>query len=261
MEVTPKKYLGQHFLKDLNIAQQIADSLRVESPTEVLEVGPGMGVLTQFLMQNPNINLRVIEIDKESVDYLLVHFPKLQNNIISGDFLKLNLSELYSGPFCVIGNFPYNISSQIFFKVLDYKNQIPCCSGMIQKEVAERIAAKPGCKAYGILSVLLQAYYDIEYLFTVHENVFAPPPKVKSAVIRLTRNNVKNLNCDEVLFKLIVKTAFNQRRKMMRNSLQPIVGKDSKVLENPIFTKRPEQLSVNEFVELTNLVKEAIGQA
>lgn len=261
MEVTPKKYLGQHFLKDLNIAQQIADSLRVESPTEVLEVGPGMGVLTQFLMQNPNINLRVIEIDKESVDYLLVHFPKLQNNIISGDFLKLNLSELYSGPFCVIGNFPYNISSQIFFKVLDYKDQIPCCSGMIQKEVAERIAAKPGCKAYGILSVLLQAYYDIEYLFTVHENVFAPPPKVKSAVIRLTRNNVKNLNCDEVLFKLIVKTAFNQRRKMMRNSLQPIVGKDSKVLENPIFTKRPEQLSVNEFVELTNLVKEAIGQA
>ncbi len=260
MEVTPKKYLGQHFLKDLNIAQQIADSLQVQSPTDVLEVGPGMGVLTQFLMQNANINLRVIEIDRESVDYLLVHFPQLQNRIISGDFLKLNLSELYSGQFCVIGNFPYNISSQIFFKVLDYKDQVPCCAGMIQKEVAERIAAKPGCKAYGILSVLLQAYYNIEYLFTVHENVFAPPPKVKSAVIRLTRNNVKNLNCDEVLFKQIVKTAFNQRRKMMRNSLQPMVGKDSKVLENPIFTKRPEQLSVNEFVELTNLVKDAISQ-
>lgn len=260
MEVTPKKYLGQHFLKDLNIAQQIADSLQVQCPTDVLEVGPGMGVLTQFLMQNANINLRVIEIDRESVDYLLVHFPQLQNRIISGDFLKLNLSELYSGQFCVIGNFPYNISSQIFFKVLDYKDQVPCCAGMIQKEVAERIAAKPGCKAYGILSVLLQAYYNIEYLFTVHENVFAPPPKVKSAVIRLTRNNVKNLNCDEVLFKQIVKTAFNQRRKMMRNSLQPMVGKDSKVLENPIFTKRPEQLSVNEFVELTNLVKDAISQ-
>jgi len=260
MEVTPKKYLGQHFLKDLNIAQRIAESLQISGPTQVLEVGPGMGVLTQFLLQNKDIDLKVIEIDKESVDYLLVHFPQLQNRIISGDFLRLNLSELYPGNFCVIGNFPYNISSQIFFKVLDHKDQIPCCAGMIQKEVAERIAAKPGCKAYGILSVLLQAYYNIEYLFTVHENVFAPPPKVKSAVIRLSRNDVKYLNCDEVLFKQIVKTAFNQRRKMMRNSLQPIVGKDCKVLEEPIFTKRPEQLSVNEFVEITNLIKETIDK-
>jgi len=260
MEVTPKKYLGQHFLKDLNIAQRIAESLQISGPTQVLEVGPGMGVLTQFLLQNKDIDLKVIEIDKESVDYLLVHFPQLQNRIISGDFLRLNLSELYPGNFCVIGNFPYNISSQIFFKVLDHKDQIPCCAGMIQKEVAERIAAKPGCKAYGILSVLLQAYYNIEYLFTVHENVFAPPPKVKSAVIRLSRNDVKYLNCDEVLFKQIVKTAFNQRRKMMRNSLQPIVGKDCKVLEESIFTKRPEQLSVNEFVEITNLIKETIDK-
>ncbi len=260
MEVTPKKYLGQHFLKDLNIAQQIADSLCITSPTEVLEVGPGMGVLTQFLLQNQNVNLKVIEIDNESVDYLLVHFPQLQNKIIAGDFLKLNLSELYSGPFCVIGNFPYNISSQIFFKVLDHKDQIPCCSGMIQKEVAERIAAKPGCKAYGILSVLLQAYYDIEYLFTVHEHVFAPPPKVKSAVIRLTRNKVEKLNCDEILFKQVVKSAFNQRRKMMRNSLQIIIGKDNPALELPIFTRRPEQLSVDEFVELTNIVSNAMNK-
>lgn len=257
MEVTPKKHLGQHFLKDLNIAQQIADSLEISSPTDVLEVGPGMGVLTQFLMKNPNINLRVIEIDRESVDYLLVNFPSLQNNIISGDFLKLNLTELYKGPFFVIGNFPYNISSQIFFKVLDYKDQVPCCAGMIQKEVAERLAAKPGCKAYGILSVLLQSYYDIEYLFTVHEHVFAPPPKVKSAVIRLKRNNVKQLDCDEILFKQIVKAAFNQRRKMMRNSLQVFIGKENPVFELPIFTKRPEQLSVSEFVELTNIVSKA----
>lgn len=258
MEVTPKKYLGQHFLKDLNIAQQIAESLQITSPTNVLEVGPGMGVLTQFLLKNPNINLQVIEIDKESVDYLLVHFPALSNRIISGDFLKLDLAKLFNDSFCLIGNYPYNISSQIFFKVLENKDQIPCCSGMIQKEVAERIAAKPGCKAYGILSVLLQAYYDIEYLFTVHEHVFAPPPKVKSAVVRLTRNSVKHLNCDEILFKQVVKTAFNQRRKMMRNSLQVIIGKDNPALELPAFTRRPEQLSVEEFVDLTNVIANAI---
>ena len=258
MVVTPKKYLGQHFLTDLNIAQQIADSLRLEKKMDVLEIGPGMGVLTQFLMKNDLVNLKVIEIDSESVDYLKQNFPNLNENIIFGDFLKLDVSNIFEGNFCVIGNYPYNISSQIFFKVLDYRDRIPCCSGMIQKEVAERIASKPGCKAYGILSVLLQAYYDIEYLFTVNENVFNPPPKVKSAVIRLQRNNVKTLPCDEVLFKTIVKTTFNQRRKMLRNSLQPILGKDCLLLNDSFMTKRPEQLSVSDFVELTNLVYQNI---
>lgn len=260
MEVRPKKFLGQHFLKDLNIAQQIADSLQIKEPTSVLEIGPGMGVLTQFLLKNELIDLKVIEIDEESVDYLKVNFPLLDGRIIQGDFLKLDLNQLYSGNFCVIGNYPYNISSQIFFKVLDNKDRIPCCSGMIQKEVAERIAAKPGTKIYGILSVLLQAYYDIEYLFTVHEYVFNPPPKVKSAVIRLTRNKTEKLNCNESLFKTVVKTSFNQRRKMMRNSLQCLVGKNNPVLGEAIFTKRPEQLSVNDFVELTNLVEKCSQQ-
>lgn len=254
MEVTPKKFLGQHFLKDLNIAQQIADSLQITEPTKVLEIGPGMGVLTQFLLKNPLIDLKVIEIDKESVEYLNINFPALKNRIIDGDFLKLDLKNLYDGNFCVIGNYPYNISSQIFFKVLEHRDMIPCCSGMIQKEVAERIASKPGTKAYGILSVLLQAYYDIEYLFTVHEFVFDPPPKVKSAVIRLKRNTTSKIDCDEVLFKNVVKTSFNQRRKMLRNSLQSLVGKGNEILENPVFTKRPEQLSVKEFIELTNII-------
>lgn len=254
-QVRAKKHLGQHFLKDQGIAQQIADSLNVGTVVPVLEIGPGMGVLTQYLLKNPLYKVTAIELDHESVDYLHEWYPEL--NVIEGDFLKLNLSELYpEGEFCVIGNYPYNISSQIFFKVLEHKDRIPVCSGMIQKEVAERLAAKPGCKAYGILSVLMQAYYDIEYLFTVHEYVFDPPPKVKSAVVRFTRNSRSHLPCNEALFKTVVKTAFNQRRKQMRNSLQSLVGKGHPLLGDPIFTKRPEQLSVEEFVLLTNMIEQ-----
>ena len=264
--VRAKKQLGQHFLKDLTIAQQIADTLQVAVPADeakiqVLEIGPGMGVLTQFLIQNPHYNTTAIEIDRESVVYLKERFRDNMDSLrlIEGDFLKLNLNELYpDGEFCVIGNYPYNISSQIFFKVLEYKDRIPVCSGMIQKEVAERLAAKPGCKAYGILSVLMQAYYDIEYLFTVHEFVFDPPPKVKSAVIRFTRNTRKQIDCDEKLFKQVVKTAFNQRRKQMRNSLMALIGKGNPLLEEPVFTKRPEQLSVDEFAELTNKIAQSL---
>lgn len=260
MYVRPKKALGQHFLRDLDVAQRIADSIVTENNTAnfVLEVGPGTGVLTQFLLQNEKINLTAIELDKESVSYLKINYPTL--NLIQGDFLKINLQSIFGdNQFCVIGNYPYNISSQIFFKVLEYRNQIPLCSGMIQKEVAERIASKQGKKQYGILSVLLQAYYDIEYLFTVDENVFNPPPKVKSAVVRLTRNNREKLNCDEQLFKEVVKTSFNQRRKQMRNSLQNIVGKDNPLINDPVFTKRPEQLSVEEFEKLTNLISNSLN--
>ena len=250
-QVRAKKFLGQHFLKDLSVAQRIADTI---AEGRVLEIGPGMGVLTQYLLKNPNLQTTAIEIDRESVAYLKEWYPEL--HLIEGDFLKLDLSVIYpDGEFCVIGNYPYNISSQIFFKVLDHKDRIPICSGMIQKEVAERIASKPGKKAYGILSVLLQAYYDIEYLFTVDEYVFNPPPKVKSAVIRMTRNNRQGLGCDESLFKNVVKTAFNQRRKQMRNSLMGLVGKDNPILNDPIFTKRPEQLSVDEFISLTQLIQ------
>lgn len=254
-QVHAKKFLGQHFLTDLSVAQKIAETI---TTGRTIEIGPGMGVLTQYLLQNPNIQLTAIELDRESVAYLREWYPEL--NLVEGDFLKINLDELIpEGEFNVIGNYPYNISSQIFFKVLEYKDRIPVCSGMIQKEVAERIASKPGKKAYGILSVLLQAYYDIEYLFTVDENVFNPPPKVKSAVIRLTRNRRRRLECDEQLFKTVVKTAFNQRRKQMRNSLQQLVGKGNPILEENIFTKRPEQLSVNEFVELTNIIESHVG--
>ena len=250
-QVRAKKFLGQHFLKDLSVAQRIAETI---SEGRVLEIGPGMGVLTQYLLKNPNLQTTAIEIDRESVAYLKEWYPEL--HLIEGDFLKLDLNIIYpEGEFCVIGNYPYNISSQIFFKVLDHKDRIPVCSGMIQKEVAERIASKPGKKAYGILSVLLQAYYDIEYLFTVDEHVFNPPPKVKSAVIRMTRNNRQGLGCDEALFKNVVKTAFNQRRKQMRNSLMGLVGKDNPLLNDPIFTKRPEQLSVEEFISLTQLIQ------
>ncbi|MBQ8832641.1 MAG: 16S rRNA (adenine(1518)-N(6)/adenine(1519)-N(6))-dimethyltransferase RsmA [Paludibacteraceae bacterium] len=250
-QVRAKKFLGQHFLKDLSVAQRIAETI---SAGRVLEIGPGMGVLTQYLLKNPNLQTTAIEIDRESVAYLKEWYSEL--HLIEGDFLKLDLNIIYpDGEFCVIGNYPYNISSQIFFKVLDNKDRIPICSGMIQKEVAERIASKPGKKAYGILSVLLQAYYDIEYLFTVDEHVFNPPPKVKSAVIRMKRNNRQGLGCDEALFKNIVKTAFNQRRKQMRNSLMQLVGKDNPILNEPIFTKRPEQLSVEEFIELTQLIQ------
>lgn len=249
-QVRPKKFLGQHFLTDLSVAQRIAETI---TAGRVLEIGPGMGVLTQYLLKNKDIDLTAIELDRESVAYLREWYPEL--HLIEGDFLKLDLAELYpEGEFCVIGNYPYNISSQIFFKVLEYKDRIPVCSGMIQKEVAERIASKPGKKAYGILSVLLQAYYDIEYLFTVNENVFAPPPKVKSAVVRLTRNRRRELGCDEQLFRQVVKTAFNQRRKQMRNSLMQMVGKDNPLLSEPIFTMRPEQLSVEEFIQLTNMI-------
>lgn len=257
MIVTPKKFLGQHFLKDLNIAQNIAESLDVTGPMNVLEIGPGMGVLTQFLLKESQINLKVVELDRESVDYLNENFPALKGRILAEDFLKLDLTHLFEGePFNVIGNYPYNISSQIFFKVLEYRDRVPICSGMIQKEVAERIASKPNCKAYGILSVLLQAFYDIEYLFTVHEHVFDPPPKVKSAVIRMRRNGVKKLDCDEVLFIRVVKTAFNQRRKMLRNSIAALVPKDCELMHDDIVTKRPEQLSVQDFIQLTNRVQE-----
>ena len=254
-QVRAKKALGQHFLRDLGVAQQIADSLVFSSDRmRVLEVGPGTGVLTQFLLRNPHIELTAVELDRESVDYLTVNFPEL--HLIQGDFLRLDLNVLYpQGEFCIIGNYPYNISSQIFFKVLDYKDRISCCSGMIQKEVAERLAARPGSKAYGILSVLMQAWYNIEYLFTVHEHVFDPPPKVKSAVVRFTRNKRTKLPCNETLFRQVVKTAFNQRRKQMRNSLMPLLGKGNPLLETELFKKRPEQLSVEEFTSLTNLIE------
>lgn len=257
-QVKPKKFLGQHFLKDLKIAQAIADTVDVFPQLPVLEVGPGMGVLTQFLVKKDRL-IKVVEVDYESVAYLRNEYPSLEDHIIEDDFLKMNLSRLFDGqPFVLTGNYPYNISSQIFFKMLDNKELIPCCTGMIQKEVAERMAAAPGSKTYGILSILVQAWYRVEYLFTVSEHVFNPPPKVKSAVIRMTRNEVKELGCDEKLFKQIVKTTFNQRRKMLRNSIKPILGADSPMLEEELFTKRPEQLSIQQFIELTNRVEEAL---
>jgi 16S rRNA (adenine1518-N6/adenine1519-N6)-dimethyltransferase len=249
--VRPKKALGQHFLKDLQIARKIADTLDGFNGLPILEVGPGTGVLTQFLLEKGR-PLKVVELDWDSVTYLHRNFPSLENHIIGEDFLKMNLNDVFSDRFCVIGNYPYNISSQIFFKVLDYKDRIPCCSGMIQKEVAERLASPPGRKAYGIISVLLQVWYDIEYLFTVSEQVFDPPPKVKSAVIRMTRNKRTSLDCDEKLLKSVVKTAFNQRRKTLRNSLKPLLGKDCELYSMSVFDKRPEQLSVEEFITLTN---------
>ncbi len=256
--VRPKKFLGQHFLKDLKIAQDIADTVDTCPNLPILEVGPGMGVLTQFLLKKER-PLKVVEIDYESVSYLRNNYPLSENQIIEDDFLKMHLDNLFNKqPFVLIGNYPYNISSQIFFKTLEYKDFISCCTGMIQKEVAERITASPCNKAYGILSVLIQAWYQVEYLFTVHEHVFNPPPKVKSAVIRMTRNNVKKLNCNEKLFKQVVKTTFNQRRKTLRNSIKPILGKDCSLYSESIFNKRPEQLSVQEFIELTNQVNKAL---
>ena len=277
MEVRAKKALGQHFLTDLSIAQRIAEALLVPgrdnsvedetlkgqpNPLPALEVGPGMGVLTQYLLQRPEVDLRMVEIDTESVNYLLVHFPQVQGRLMEADFLKLRLEKFFSGQFAVIGNFPYNISSQIFFKILDYKEQVPQVVCMIQKEVAERIAEKPGTKTYGILSVLLQAWYDIEYLFTVGEGAFNPPPKVKSAVIRLVRNQRRELGCDEVLFKTVVKTGFNQRRKTLRNSLKPLIRAKAErcgwgeeeltaFVADPVFELRPERLSVEDFIDLT----------
>lgn len=258
--VKPKKFLGQHFLKDLKVAQDIADTVDACPELPILEVGPGMGVLTQYLLpkQRP---LKVVELDYESVAYLREAFPQLEDNIIEDDFLKMNLTRLFDGkPFVLTGNYPYNISSQIFFKMLENKDLIPCCTGMIQKEVAERMAAGPGSKTYGILSVLMQAWYKVEYLFTVHEHVFNPPPKVKSAVIRMTRNDTTQLGCNEALFKQVVKTTFNQRRKTLRNSIKPILGKDCSLTQDPLFDKRPEQLSVQQFIELTNMVEEELGK-
>ena len=252
-QVKPKKALGQHFLIDLSVAARIASTIDDCKGMPLLEVGPGMGVLTRFLLDAGH-DLNVVEIDTESVEYLNRNFPELDGRILECDFLKMNLSEMYSGKeFCVIGNYPYNISSQIFFKVLDYKDRVTCCAGMLQKEVAERLAASPGTKTRGILSVLLQAWYDIEYLFTVNENVFNPPPKVKSGVIRMRRNSVTSLGCDERLFKIVVKTSFGQRRKTLRNSLRGLTD-GAPLPDIPIFTRRPEQLSVEEFIELTNII-------
>lgn len=287
-EVRAKKALGQHFLTDLSIARRIADAFMTDSPEsresldynagvagkmaaeakneagkyDVLEIGPGMGVLTQYMLQREDISLKMVEIDRESVDYLLMNFPKVNGSLIEADFLKMPLHRFFGDKFCIIGNFPYNISSQIFFKILDHKNNVPQVVCMIQKEVAERIAEKPGTKTYGILSVLLQAWYDIDYLFTVGEGAFNPPPKVKSAVIRLVRNSRTELGCDESLFKAVVKTGFNQRRKTLRNSLKPLVKAKAEregwneeqlaeFIADPVFELRPERLSVEDFISLT----------
>ena len=263
--VRPKKFLGQHFLTHLPTAQAIADTVDACPDIPILEVGPGMGVMTQFLLKKQR-EFKVVEIDFESVAYLKENYPELREGIIEADFLKMSLDETFGGrPFVLTGNYPYNISSQIFFKMLEYRHLIPCCTGMIQKEVAERLAAQPGCKAYGILSVLVQLYYHVDYLFTVEPGVFNPPPKVRSAVIRMTRNDVTDIGCDEVLLRRLVKTTFNQRRKMMRGSIKPllhdldqrpgtIAPDHTAFLAQPVFTRRPEQLSVQEFIDLTNML-------
>lgn len=263
--VRPKKQLGQHFLTDLSVARRIADTVDACPDIPILEVGPGMGVLTQFLIPKER-TLKVVEIDDESVSWLRHNHPSLEENIIADDFLKMHLENTFDGfPFVLTGNYPYNISSQIFFKMLDYRHLIPCCTGMIQKEVAERLAAKPGNKSYGILSVLVQLWYDVEYLFTVEPGVFNPPPKVKSAVVRMTRNNTEDPGCDPRLLRRLVKTVFNQRRKMMRGSIKPLLAalnaergcthEHTEFLALPLLTRRPEQLSVQEFIELTNTVE------
>jgi len=263
MEVRAKKALGQHFLTDQSIAQSIVAALTVDPslPRDVLEIGPGMGVLTQYLIKREDIDARMIEIDSESVEYLMTHFNGMQGRLMEGDYLRLDMSKIFKAPYRIIGNFPYNISSQIFFKILDDKDKVPQVVCMIQKEVADRIAEKPGTKTYGILSVLLQAWYDIEYVLSVGPGAFAPPPKVKSAVIRLTRNSRTSLGCDETLFKKVVKTAFNQRRKTLRNALKPLVnekmaalGADSLPwLADEIFDLRAERLGVEDFVRLTKM--------
>lgn len=256
-QVRPKKNLGQHFLTDQGIAKRIADTVDACPGLPILEVGPGMGVLTQYLVDKPR-EVKVVEIDSESVAYLHSAFPRLANNILGEDFLRMDLSAVFGGrQFVLTGNYPYDISSQIFFKMIDNRDLIPCCTGMIQREVAQRMASAPGCKAYGILSVLVQAWYDVEYLFTVDEDVFNPPPKVKSAVIRMRRNSAAALGCDEQLFRRVVKTVFNQRRKMLRVSLRQLVSPDAVeegFFARDIMTRRPEQLSIAEFVGLTNMV-------
>lgn len=258
MDVRPKKSLGQHFLTDQGIAKAIVDALRPPvEPMDVLEIGPGMGVLTQYLLQREDVNLKMVELDGESVEYLLGHFPGIQGKLLQEDFLKIKLEKIFEGDFLVIGNLPYNISSQIFFKILDYRDRLPQAVCMIQKEVAERIAEKPGSKTYGILSVLLQAWYDIEYLFTVGPGAFAPPPKVHSAVIRLERNERKSLGVDETLFKSIVKMSFNQRRKTLRNSLKTLIEESGADKTEAVFDLRPERLSVEDFISLTRLLSQS----
>lgn len=253
-EVRAKKFLGQHFLTDEGIARRIVGSLAPESH-HVLEIGPGMGVLTKYLINRPDTDFHVVEIDRESVAYLHDHHPTL--DVIEGDFLKLDLNTLFHEPYAIIGNFPYNISSQILFRVFECRNQVGEVVGMFQKEVAERVAEKPGSKTYGILSVLLGAFFEAEYLFTVHENVFNPPPKVKSAVIRLTRNNVSHLECDEQLFVQVVKAGFNQRRKTLRNALRS-AGLPVDAVPGETLAKRAEQLSVGEFITLTKTIQQCI---
>lgn len=255
--VKPKKALGQHFLRDLGIARRIAATLDAYPDIPLLEIGPGMGVLTRFLLEkHPADLVTVAEIDSESVAYLRAELPQPQPRIVEGDFLRMPAEELFpgDGPFTVIGNYPYNISSQIFFRILDWKDRVVCCSGMLQREVAERLAAAPGTKARGILSVLLQAWYRVEYLFTVDEGVFSPPPKVKSGVVRLTRNGVTDLGCDEDLFRTVVKTAFGQRRKTLRNSVRSLLPPGTTADALPYMQLRPEQLTVRQFVELTSAI-------
>lgn len=254
-KVRAKKNLGQHFLRDLGAAQRIVELLSCHGGyTKVLEIGPGMGVLTQYLLQHQEYETSVVELDRESVAYLQVHYPALSPRIHSADFLHLKLDELLGGsPFAIVGNFPYNISSQILFKVLDYKDLVPEVVGMFQKEVAVRIASKPGNKDYGILSVLLQAFYDIEYSFSLPPEAFDPPPKVNSGVIRLKRNGVTDLGCDESKFKAVVKMGFNQRRKTLRNALRAL-----QIADHPLLNKRAEQLGVSDFIELTQLVGSGI---
>lgn len=256
-KVKPKKALGQHFLTDLSVAKRIADTVADFKGLPILEIGPGMGVLTRFLLEKGH-NLMVVEIDSESVAYLKSHFPELDGRILEQDFLKMDLDTLFGGQqFGIIGNYPYNISSQIFFRLLEVKDRVPVCSGMLQREVAERLAAPPGTKARGILSVLLQAWYDVEYLFTVSEQVFNPPPKVKSGVVRLTRNDVTDIGCDETLFKTVVKTTFGMRRKTLRNSIRSLLPPGASLSDETLLQLRPEQLSVAQFVSLTNLVAQA----
>ena len=261
-QVRPKKNLGQHFLTDLSIAKRIADTVDACPDIPVLEVGPGMGVMTQYLVTKPR-PFKVVEIDRESVAYLKETLFRGDEGtpIIEGDFLRMDLREVFGGQqFVLTGNYPYDISSQIFFKMLDNRDLIPCCTGMIQHEVAVRMASQPGNKQYGILSVLIQAWYDVEYLFTVEPGVFNPPPKVQSAVIRMTRNKVQKLGCDEELFKRVVKTAFNQRRKMLRVSLRQFLSTEAiqMIADSEFATLRPEQLSIPQFVELTNLVEKLL---